>query len=204
MWWCYCFFNRQGGFEERATAKSATSEMPFFVNMLHGAYQQEKGCLGKKDWLTFNKSIIQILAYSILDEKSLSVCYLSERCKLLSHAEKQLGALPRLPGASIGWAGVDPPRRVGGSDTKPKPRTSFQAYSCLPSLHQPSQQVLPTILLETPCSLVSHNFYPRRTLTTSLRGSHGLSARRPQRTKPSRPEGAPTRSWGPVCPYNSS
>ena len=30
----------------------------------------------------------------------------------------------------------------GGSDTKPKPRTSFQAYSCFPSLHQVPQQVL--------------------------------------------------------------
>ena len=120
--------------------------------------------------MTFNKSMIQILAYSIFDKKSLSVCYLSERCKLLSHAEKQLGALPRLPGASIGWAGVDPPRRVGGSDTKPKPRTSFQAYSCLPSLHQVPQQVLPTILLlETPCSLV--RWYPT-IFTNGARSPH--------------------------------
>ena len=41
-------------------------------------------------------------------------------------------------------------------------------------------------------------------MTTSLRGSHGLSARRAQRTKSSRPEGPPTRSWGPDGPLTSS
>ena len=33
---------------------------------------------------------------------------------------------------------------------------------------------------------------------THLRGSHGLSARRAQRTKSSRPEGPQARSWGPT------
>ena len=108
------------------------------INKRRVAWERKIGWLSTNQWFKF-----WLTAFSI--KKSLSACYLSERCKLLSHAEKQLGALPRLPGASIGWAGVDPPRRVGGSDTKPKPRTSFQAYSCLPSLHQPPQQVLPTI-----------------------------------------------------------
>ena len=33
----------------------------------------------------------------------------------------------------------------GGLDTKAKPPTSFQAYSCLPSSHQVPQQVLPIL-----------------------------------------------------------
>ena len=41
-------------------------------------------------------------------------------------------------------------------------------------------------------------------LTTSLCGSHGLSARRARRTKSSWPEGPPTRSWGPEGPLPSS
>ena len=58
------------------------------------------------------------------------------------------------------------------------------------------------LLLETPCPSVgpvvrNPPFLPHimRTLTTSLRGSHGLSARRVQRTESSRPEGPPIRSW---------
>ena len=38
----------------------------------------------------------------------------------------------------------------------------------------------------------------------SQRGSHGLSARRAQRTKSSRPKGPPTRCWGPEGPLTSS
>ena len=41
-------------------------------------------------------------------------------------------------------------------------------------------------------------------MTTSLRGSPGLSARRARRTKSSWPEGPPTRSWGPEGPLTSS
>ena len=73
------------------------------------------------------------------------------------------------------------------------------------------------LLLETPCPSVHWSvrilqFLPHLTrtltmrtltmrtltltLTTSLRGSHGLSVRRARRTKYSRPEGPPTRSWG--------
>ena len=37
-----------------------------------------------------------------------------------------------------------------------------------------------------------------------LRGSHGLSTRRAQRTKSSRPEGPQTKSWGPEDPKTSS
>ena len=61
------------------------------------------------------------------------------------------------------------------------------------------------LLLETPCPFVrwfvGHVFYPHLT-RTSLRGSHGLSARRARRTKSSRPEGPQTRSWGPEGPLN--
>ena len=121
MWWCYCFFNRQGGFEERATAKSATSEMPFFVNMLHGAYQQEKGCLGKKDWLTFNKSMIQILAYSILDKNPflLVICLRDVNCfhmprnnwvLCLASREHPLGG--RESTHHGGWVGPTPNRSL--------------------------------------------------------------------------------------------
>ena len=39
-------------------------------------------------------------------------------------------------------------------------------------------------------------------LWTHLRGSHGLSARRAQRTKSRRPEGPQTRSWGSESPLN--
>ena len=41
-------------------------------------------------------------------------------------------------------------------------------------------------------------------MTTSLCGSHGLSARRARRTKSSWPEGPPIRSWGPEGPLTSS
>ena len=41
-------------------------------------------------------------------------------------------------------------------------------------------------------------------MTTSLRGSHGLSAWRARWTKSSRPEGPPNRSWGPEGPLTSS
>ena len=37
-----------------------------------------------------------------------------------------------------------------------------------------------------------------------VRGSHGLSAQRARRTKPRRPEGPQTRSWGPEGPLTSS
>ena len=76
-----------------------------------------------------------------------------------------------------------------------------------------SKYITYILLLETPCSSVR----PKRFLPhlifgwtyldfslsdTSLRGSHGLSARRARRTKSSRPEGPQTRSWGPEGPLN--
>ena len=69
----------------------------------------------------------------------------------------------------------------------------------------PDQQWLIILLLETPCSSVRiPQFLPHltRTLTPSLRGSHGLSARRARRTKSSPPEGQPNISWGPESPPN--
>ena len=59
---------------------------------------------------------------------------------------------------------------------------------------QQQEGTVGTILLDASWIHVSW----RHASWTHLRGSHGLSARRAQRTKSSRPEGPQARSWGPT------